>query len=110
MVIDQVAQNRRGDKNNTHYENVQRIIWMGDEGARGKEQGITRKEGRDYQARFGKDDQEEDQVGPSFIIIHNFDQMLINMYDKIDQSINNFHTARFVFCTGNKIRSKIGYF
>src|SRR5690606_24010410 len=97
MVIDQVAQNRCRDKYNPHYKDVQYIFWMGDEGARGKKQGIAWKKRSDHQTCFGKDNQEEDQVGPGFIIIYNFNQMLINVQDKIDQSVNNFHTVRLVF-------------
>lgn len=38
-----------------------------DEGSRGKQEGISWKEGSDYKARFAEDDDEKDRIGPDSV-------------------------------------------
>lgn len=62
-----------------------------------KQQRITGQKRRNHKTGFGKNNEEKDEVRPTLILLCDFNQVFINMKDKIYQSFNQFQCVAFIF-------------
>src|SRR5688500_6491859 len=86
-IIYSVAHDGSDKKAQQQNPDVQRAA-RGD-GAQGKEKGISRQEGSDHQARFAKDNQEKDHIGPGTQLHDQVVEVFVQVQNNIEQLLHN---------------------
>ena len=82
-IVDPVAENRRADQQDVAQPGVEHSRRA--ESAHCEQQRIARQKRRDHEARFRKDDDEQDSVDPRPVLLDELEQMFVEMKDKIDE-------------------------
>lgn len=55
------------------------------EGAGGEQQAVARQKGHDDEPGLDEDDRKQQQVDPGAVVLHERDQMAVDVQDEIDQ-------------------------
>ncbi len=85
-VIHHVAQDRRRGEQDEHHQETDVVLGLfGGDIANGEEEGVTREERKDNEARFRKDDGREDPVDLRPVLPCGVFEMLINMQNVVEQ-------------------------
>ena len=90
-IIDCISRNgckAEQDGNQTHFQRSQ-----GDESPCGKQEGISREERGEDQARFTEDDQEKDRIRPDAISSDDPVKVFIQMEQDIGEESKGFHKS-----------------
>ncbi|EEF26667.1 conserved hypothetical protein [Ricinus communis] len=91
LVVGAVTQDGGHDQGQHHQVDI--VGAGGGQRTGDEQQRVARQDGRDHQAGFAEDDQEQDQEQPGSIGSGQLGQVTVDMDDEIDQEQKNIHKA-----------------
>lgn len=91
LVIGHIAQNRSGQQHDNQGSDLHSSFADRRQGAGNKEQGVARQERGHDKTGFGKNNDEKNAVDPQAILLHQHQQVFIEVKNDIDELGKQFH-------------------
>src|SRR4051812_45947682 len=91
MVINKISKHRRYAQQCKQKENTQARLRLRHNRTRGEKQRVARKDRCYHKTRLCKNDKEEYQIRPRFVVANNFDQMLVDVKHKVNEGFEKLN-------------------